>query len=105
MPPVSGLLAPTESRPEVGAAVLAGPNVHNFREMYADLLKAGGARAVQDADSLASAVLDLLRNEVARKEVHARAEACLAAMTGAFPKTLDAIEAYFPDKVPLQNAS
>lgn len=90
---------------KLGAAVLAGPNVHNFREMYADLLKAGGARAVQDADSLASAVLDLLRNEVARKEVHARAEACLAAMTGAFPKTLDAIEAYFPDKVPLQNAS
>jgi len=90
---------------KLGAAVLAGPHVHNFREMYADLLKAGGAKTVEDADSLADAVLDLLQNEVARKELHARAEACVAAMTGAMPKTLEAIEAYFPDKVPLQHAS
>lgn len=90
---------------KLGAAVLAGPHVHNFREMYADLLKAGGAREVEDAGSLADAVLDLLQNEVARKEVHAKAEACVAAMTGAMPKTLEAIEAYFPEKVPLQHAS
>lgn len=90
---------------KLGAAVLAGPHVHNFREMYGDLLKAGGARAVEDADSLGDAVLDLLQNEVARKELHAKAEACVAAMTGAMPKTLEAIEAYFPDKVPLQHAS
>jgi 3-deoxy-D-manno-octulosonic-acid transferase len=90
---------------KLGAAVLAGPHVHNFREMYADLLKAGGAETVEDADSLADAVLDLLQNEVARKELHARAEACVAAMTGAMPKTLEAIEAYLPDKVPLQHAS
>ena len=90
---------------KLGATVLAGPNVHNFREMYGDLLKAGGARAVEDADSLAHAVLDLLQNDVARKEVHAKAEACVAAMSGALPKTLDAIDAYFPQKVPLQHAS
>lgn len=90
---------------KLGAAVLAGPHVHNFREMYADLLKAGGAREVADAATLADAVLDLLQNEVARKEVHAKAEACVAMMTGAMPKTLEAIEAYFPEKVPLQHAS
>ena len=90
---------------KLGAAVLAGPNVHNFREMYSDLLKAGGARTVDDADSLARAVLDLLQNDVARKEAYARAEACIAAMSGALPKTLDAIDAYFPEKVPLQHAS
>ncbi|ODS00784.1 hypothetical protein AUC68_14550 [Methyloceanibacter methanicus] len=89
----------------LGAAVLAGPNVHNFREMYGDLLKAGGARAVDDADSLAHAVLELLQNDVARKEVHAKAETCVATMSGALPKTLDAIDAYFPQKVPLQHAS
>ena len=90
---------------KLGAAVLAGPHVHNFREMYLDLLKAGGALTVDDADSLASAVLDLLQNDVARKEAYARAEACIAAMSGALPKTLDAIDAYFPEKEPLQHAS
>ncbi len=90
---------------KLGAAVLAGPHVHNFREMYADLLKTGGARKVDDADSLADAVLELLQNEVARKEAHAQATTCVAAMTGALPKTLAAIEAYFPDKVSLQHAS
>jgi 3-deoxy-D-manno-octulosonic-acid transferase len=90
---------------KLGAAVLAGPHVHNFREMYADLLKTGGAREVEDADSLANAALELLQNEVARKEAHAQAATCVATMTGALPKTLEAIEAYFPDKVPLQHAS
>ncbi|MDJ0513872.1 MAG: glycosyltransferase N-terminal domain-containing protein [Methyloceanibacter sp.] len=90
---------------KLGAAVLAGPHVHNFREMYADLLRAGGVRSIEDADSLAEAVLDLLQNAVARKEVHVKAEACVAAMTGALPKTLSAIEAYFPEKVPMQHAS
>jgi 3-deoxy-D-manno-octulosonic-acid transferase len=73
--------------------------------MYADLLNTGGARKVEDADSLADAVLELLQNEVARKEAHAQAATCVAAMTGALPKTLEAIEAYFPDKVSLQHAS
>ena len=90
---------------KLGAAVLAGPHVHNFREMYADLVKTGGARQVEDSDGLANAVLELLQNDVARKEAHAQAATCVAAMTGALPKTLQAIEGYFPDNVPLQHAS
>ncbi len=37
---------------KLGAAVLTGPNWQNFRDSYAELLKAGGAKEVDDADSL-----------------------------------------------------
>lgn len=90
---------------KLGAAVLAGPHVHNFRDAYDVLVKAGGAGTVEDADSLARAVIDLLQNETARHEMYSRAEERVTAMSGALPRTQDAIDAYLPEKVPLQHAS
>lgn len=90
---------------KLGAAVLSGPNVHNFRDAYGELLKAGGAKEVADADSLAIAVLGMLQEEPARDEMRGRAEATVSSMSGALPRTLNTIESYFPAKVTLQHAS
>jgi 3-deoxy-D-manno-octulosonic-acid transferase len=90
---------------KLGAAVLTGPHWQNFRDSYMQLLKAGGAKEVTDAETLAIAVLGLLQDEVARNAMTARAEATVAAMSGALPRTLAALEPYLPPKATLQHAS
>jgi len=90
---------------KLGAAVLTGPKFHNFRDSYSELLKAGGAKEVSEAESLAVAVLGLLQDEAARKQMQTRAEATVASMSGALPRTLEAIEPYLPAKATLQHAS
>lgn len=90
---------------KLGTAVLSGPNVHNFRDAYGELLKAGGAKQVDDAESLAVAVLRTLQDEAARNDMRARAEETISSMSGALPRTLHAIESYLPAKVTLQHAS
>lgn len=90
---------------KLGAAVLTGPNHQNFADSYGALLKAGGAREVTDAESLAIAVLGLLQDEAARTRMQARADETVAAMSGALPRTLEAIEPYLPAKATLQHAS
>ena len=90
---------------KLGAAVLTGPHFHNFRDSYSELLKAGGAKEVSDAETLAVAVLGLLQDEAARKQMQARAETTVASMSGALPRTLEAIETHLPAKATLQHAS
>ncbi len=90
---------------KLGAAVLTGSNVHNFRDAYGALLKAGGAKEVTDAESLAVTVLGLLQETSARDEMRKRAEATVAAMSGALSRTLNAIKPYFPAKATLKHAS
>lgn len=90
---------------KLDTAVLTGPNWHNFRGSYSELLKAGGAREVTDAETIAVAVLDLLNDTDQRRTMMARAEKTVAAMAGALPRTLEAIAAYLPPKASLQHAS
>jgi len=90
---------------KLGAAVLTGPNWQNFRDSYTELLKAGGAKEVKDAASLAEAALELLQEKDARKAMTARADAAIARMGGALPRTLEALEPYLPPKATLQHAS
>jgi 3-deoxy-D-manno-octulosonic-acid transferase len=90
---------------KLGTAVLTGPNFQNFRDSYGELLKAGGAKEVSDAETLAVAVLGLLQNESARSQMRTRAEATVASMSGALPRTLAAIETYLPAKADLKHAS
>jgi 3-deoxy-D-manno-octulosonic-acid transferase len=90
---------------KLDTAVLTGPNWHNFRGSYSELLKAGGAREVTDAETIAVAVLDLLNDTDQRRTMMARAEKTVAAMAGALPHTLEAIAAYLPPKASLQHAS
>ena len=90
---------------KLGAAVLTGPHWHNFRGSYSELLKTGSAKEVSDAETLAVAVLGLLQDTGQRDTMMARAEETIAAMGGALPRTLAAIDAYLPAKTSLQHAS
>jgi 3-deoxy-D-manno-octulosonic-acid transferase len=90
---------------KLGAAVLTGPTWKNFADSYGALLKAGGAKEVADAASLAQAALDLLGDAAARGEMTKRAEAVVATMSGALPRTLEALEPYLPPKATLKHAS
>jgi 3-deoxy-D-manno-octulosonic-acid transferase len=89
---------------KLGAAVLTGPNFHNFRDSYEELLKAGGAKQVDDAASLGAVALALLNDNAARSDMMARAERALAGMSGALPKTLAALERYLPPKASIEHA-
>lgn len=90
---------------KLGAAVLTGPHHQNFPDSYGALLKAGGAKEISDAESLAVAVLGLLQDDAARKQMQMRADETVATMGGALPRTLQAIEPYLPAKAALQHAS
>jgi len=90
---------------KLGACVLTGPNWQNFRDSYTELLKADGAKQVSDAAGLAEAALHLLQDEDARAGMTAHAEAAIAVMSGALPRTLDALEPYLPPKATLRHAS
>jgi 3-deoxy-D-manno-octulosonic-acid transferase len=90
---------------KLGAAVLTGPNWQNFRDSYTELLKVQGCREVSDAASLADAALDLLEDESGRIEMTRRAEAAIAGMSGALPRTLAELEPYLPPRTNLKHAS
>lgn len=55
----------------LGSAVLYGPNVRRFMPFYSRLAKAGAARIVKDADSLAAAVTQLIAPDRAAAMAHA----------------------------------
>jgi 3-deoxy-D-manno-octulosonic-acid transferase len=61
-----------------GAAVLTGPQVGNFADLYARLVAAGGARVVADAAGLAQAVA-ALGQPAARQAMADAARAAIAA--------------------------
>jgi 3-deoxy-D-manno-octulosonic-acid transferase len=90
---------------KLGAAVLTGPHWRNFRDAYEELLQAEGCRQVTDAASLAEGALFLLTNTAARDAMMANAERAIAAMGGALPRTILALERFLPPKPSLKHAS
>lgn len=78
----------------LGAAVLAGVNVQNFRESYQRLIDAGGAKLVKDADMLAGAVNYLLNNPAVRVRMIGAGATAVEEMRGALAKTLRALEPF-----------
>lgn len=78
----------------LGAAVLHGPHIFNFTQVYRALDGAGGARCVADADDLAAALADFLA-EPARIDAIARAgAAALAPFEGAVDRTLAVLDPF-----------
>ena len=65
-----------------GAAILHGPHVSNFAAAYAALDHAGGARQVDDAAQLASALVALSGDAAAQKALAERATQALAGFAG-----------------------
>ncbi len=73
-------------------AVLHGPHVHNFTEIYAHLDRAAPAAPITDAASLAAAVGGLLADPRAATDRARAAAAALKPLAGALDATLRALD-------------
>ena len=79
---------------KLGAAILHGPHVWNFTEIYDALDAAHGAAPVADADRLASAFAALLNDAAARGRATDAARTTVDALGGALERTLESLEPY-----------
>ncbi len=79
---------------KLGAAILHGPHVGNFAEIYAALDKARGAEQVQNSDELAGRLGGWLKDAAARQAVAEAAHRTVDALSGAVARTLSALEPY-----------
>jgi 3-deoxy-D-manno-octulosonic-acid transferase len=77
-----------------GAAILHGPHVANFADIYAALDRAKGAELVPDAGRLTLRVGAWLNDAQARASAAAAAKATVALLGGALERTLNALEPY-----------
>ncbi|MEX3007153.1 lipid IV(A) 3-deoxy-D-manno-octulosonic acid transferase [Hoeflea sp. TYP-13] len=75
-------------------AILSGRNVQNFRDSYRSLLKNGGARLVNDGETLAKSVDFLLSNKRASEKMRNAAHKTVDELSGALPRTVRALEPY-----------
>lgn len=80
----------------LGVAVLHGPHVANFRDLYGDLDAADGARRVADLDGLVEALAAALADPVALAGAAARARGVVDRATGALDRTLAALAPFLP---------
>lgn len=74
--------------------ILSGRNVQNFRDSYRNLLKNGGARLVNDGETLAKSVEFLFSNRKAREKMQTAAHMTVDELSGALPRTVRALEPY-----------
>jgi 3-deoxy-D-manno-octulosonic-acid transferase len=79
---------------KLGAAILHGPNVWNFAEIYAALDQAHGAEQVSDVGKLAVRAGAWLKNASERSAVVTAARHTIAKLGGALEQTLAALEPY-----------
>jgi 3-deoxy-D-manno-octulosonic-acid transferase len=78
----------------LGAAVLHGPHVWNFAEIYAALDDAHGAALVADEEALTDCISGWLADASARKTVADAAAKTVAQLGGALQRTLAALDPY-----------
>lgn len=79
---------------KLGAAVLHGPNVWNFAEIYAALDDAHGVEQIADVGKLAVRVGAWLKDTNERETVVAAARATVASLGGALERTVAALDPY-----------
>ena len=79
---------------KLGAAILHGPHVFNFTEIYDALDAAHGAELVVDGDRLTAAFGAWLSDPAARKRAADAAKATVESLGGALDRTLAALEPY-----------
>jgi 3-deoxy-D-manno-octulosonic-acid transferase len=79
---------------KLGAAILHGPHVRNFADVYAALDHAGGALPVTDPDGLAAALADLLIDAGLVRAMAQAAAETVELLTGALDRTLRSIEPF-----------
>ncbi len=79
---------------KLGTAILHGPRVFNFIEIYQALDAAGGAFRVESRDDFVKMLGHLLANPIARQRAMGSAEQVVEQLGGALEKTLGALEPY-----------
>lgn len=79
---------------KLGAAIVHGPHVANFAEIYAALDEARGAEMVTDASRLTGVFGMLLAHPAARERVATNAYNTVQGLGGALERTLSSLEPY-----------
>ena len=79
---------------KLGAAILHGPHVWNFAEIYSALDQAQGAVPLSDARLLVAGFRALMAQPAARARLTKAARAKVDELSGALEKTLDALDPY-----------
>jgi len=79
---------------KLGAAVVHGPHVFNFADVYAALNAAGGAVQVEHEDTLATQIGRWLTDQPARQRAVSAGEDVVARLGGALDRSLAALEPY-----------
>ncbi len=79
-----------------GAAVLFGPNTHNFRDVVELLLAHDAARVVRSGDELTQAVAELLENPERARAMGQRARQTVLSQQGATEKTVELLCRHLP---------
>lgn len=79
---------------KLGAAILHGPHVWNFADIYEALDSAHGAEPVDNADRLTAAFAALLANDAKRKSVTTAARRTVDTLGGALSRTLQSLDPY-----------
>jgi 3-deoxy-D-manno-octulosonic-acid transferase len=79
---------------KLGAAILHGPHVFNFDDIYDALDQAGGALRAETGEDFVKALGHLLVNPIARQRSVGAAEGVVGKLGGALDKTLSALEPY-----------
>ncbi|WP_112663300.1 3-deoxy-D-manno-octulosonic acid transferase [Microvirga flavescens] len=79
---------------KLGAAILHGPHVHNFTDVYTALDASRGALLVKDSSALARALTQLLSNPALTRQMARAASEAVHAMGGAVERTMQSIEPF-----------
>jgi 3-deoxy-D-manno-octulosonic-acid transferase len=79
---------------KLGSAIVHGPNVWNFAEVYAELDEAHGAEMVTDPSRLIGVLGMLLAHPQARERVATNAYNTMKGLGGALERTLSSLEPY-----------
>ena len=79
---------------KLGAAILHGPHVWNFAEIYAALDRVHGAETVTDASKLTAALGAMLAQPEMRCRVADAARAIVDSLSGALERTLHSLDPY-----------
>jgi 3-deoxy-D-manno-octulosonic-acid transferase len=79
---------------KLGAAIVHGPHVWNFSEIYSALDEAHGAERVPDAAKLTACVAGWLTDANRRQAVADAAKQTVDSLGGALDRTLAALEPY-----------
>ena len=75
-------------------AVLHGPHVHNFADIYAALDRAGRAEVVRSSEGLAKALDELFADPTAMRRRATKAAEALSSFSGALDATMRALSPY-----------